>query len=72
VFIDPEAGNAIFRAEAEAWPSQRIGAHSNDGAYKSARGFRVPRASGPCAARLRAAARAGGMPKIPADAHRSR
>ena len=30
VFIDPEAGKAVFRAEAEAWLAQRIGADSSD------------------------------------------
>jgi hypothetical protein len=35
VFIDPEAGKAVFRAEAEAWLSQRIGAESSDMTYKS-------------------------------------
>jgi integrase len=35
VFIDPEAGKATFRAEAEAWLAQRIGADSSDAAYRS-------------------------------------
>ena len=35
VFIDPEAGKAVFRAEAEAWLAQRIGADSSDMTYKS-------------------------------------
>src|SRR3984957_8614138 len=35
VFIDPDAGKAIFRAEAEAWLAQRIGADSSDATYKS-------------------------------------
>lgn len=34
-FIDPEAGKAVFRAEAERWLSQRIGADSSDMTYKS-------------------------------------
>jgi integrase len=35
VFIDPEAGKAVFRAEAEAWLAQRIGADSSDMTYTS-------------------------------------
>jgi integrase len=35
VFIDPDAGKAIFRSEAEAWLAQRIGAESSDMTYKS-------------------------------------
>jgi hypothetical protein len=35
VFIDPEAGKAVFRAEAEAWLAQRIGADSSDMTYRS-------------------------------------
>jgi integrase len=35
VFIDPEAGKAVFRAEAEAWLTQRIGADSSDATYRS-------------------------------------
>jgi integrase len=35
VFIDPDAGKAVFRAEAEAWLAQRIGAESSDMTYKS-------------------------------------
>jgi integrase len=35
VFIDPDAGKAVFRAEAEAWLAQRIGADSSDKAYRS-------------------------------------
>jgi integrase len=35
VFIDPEAGKAVFRTEAEAWLAQRIGADSSDATYKS-------------------------------------
>ena len=35
VFIDPDAGKAVFRAEAEAWLAQRIGADSSDMTYKS-------------------------------------
>jgi len=35
VFIDPDAGKALFRAEAEAWLAQRIGAESSDMTYKS-------------------------------------
>jgi len=35
VFIDPEAGKAVFRAEAEAWLAQRIGAPSSDMTYRS-------------------------------------
>ena len=35
VLIDPEAGKAVFRAEAEAWLAQRIGADSSDATYKS-------------------------------------
>jgi integrase len=35
VFIDPEAGKAVFRAEAEGWLSQRIGADSSDMTYRS-------------------------------------
>jgi len=35
VFIDPEAGKAVFRTEAEAWLAQRIGAESSDMTYKS-------------------------------------
>ena len=35
VFIDPDAGKAVFRAEAEAWLAQRIGADSSDATYKS-------------------------------------
>ena len=34
-FIDPEAGKAVFRAEAEGWLSQRIGADSSDMTYRS-------------------------------------
>jgi integrase len=35
VFIDPEAGKAVFRTEAEAWLAQRIGADSSDTTYRS-------------------------------------
>src|ERR1700722_8461301 len=35
VFIDPDAGKALSRAEAEAWLAQRIGAESSDMTYKS-------------------------------------
>jgi integrase len=41
VFIDPEAGKAVFRAEAEAWLAQRIGADSSDMTYKSVLRTRV-------------------------------
>jgi integrase len=35
VFIDPKAGTATFRAEAEAWLVGRLGAESSDAAYLS-------------------------------------
>ncbi len=35
VFIDPDAGKALFRTEAEAWLVQRIGADSSELAYRS-------------------------------------
>jgi hypothetical protein len=35
VFIDPDAGKALFRDEAEAWLAQRIGADSSELAYRS-------------------------------------
>ena len=35
VFIDPKAGTATFRAEAEAWLAGRLGAESSDAAYLS-------------------------------------
>jgi hypothetical protein len=35
VFIDPNAGKVTFRAEAEAWLANRIGADSSDAAYRS-------------------------------------
>jgi integrase len=35
VFIDPDAGKALFRTEAEAWLAQRIGADSSELAYRS-------------------------------------
>ena len=35
VFIDPDAGKAVFRAQAEAWLAQRIGADSSDATYRS-------------------------------------
>jgi hypothetical protein len=35
VFIDPKAGKATFRAEAEAWLAGRLGADSSDAAYRS-------------------------------------
>ena len=35
VFVDPKAGTATFRAEAEAWLAGRLGAESSDAAYLS-------------------------------------
>jgi integrase len=35
VFIDPDAGKALFRDEAEAWLNQRIGADSSELVYRS-------------------------------------
>lgn len=35
IFIDPKAGKATFRAEAEAWLAGRLGADSSDAAYRS-------------------------------------
>jgi len=35
VFIDPEAGRALFRTEAEAWLKQHLGADSSIAAYRS-------------------------------------
>jgi integrase len=35
VFIDPDAGKAIFRAEAEAWLEHHLGADSSIATYKS-------------------------------------
>ena len=35
VFIDPDAGRALFRTEAEAWLKQHLGADSSIAAYRS-------------------------------------
>ena len=35
VFIDPKAGQALFRAEAEAWLDQHLGADSSIATYRS-------------------------------------